>query len=318
MDVLILGHSSIAQRRVVPALRTIPDIGRIDVATRKVAEGSSIDWPHGKVYGDYRKALHESDAELVYVSLVNSEHERWTEAAIEARHHVVVDKPAFLSVPATERILDLADRHGVCIAEATVWAAHPQIQCARELFAEAGCVPKRILAEFCFPALDASNFRYQQALGGGALWDVGPYAVSVGRTFFGGEPESIACEVLERAGTDPVETAFSVLLSYSGGRSVVGQFGFNSVYRNRVDLLGEQLGVEIDRVYTTPTDVSNQLQVTRSNGTSTVVAPKGDAFATFFDHVRRCIERRNWSALAADILSDARTLDRLRRASGVV
>jgi dTDP-3,4-didehydro-2,6-dideoxy-alpha-D-glucose 3-reductase len=317
MDVLILGHSSIAQRRVVPALHALPHIGRIDVATRKAADGTSIDWPDGKVYGDYRKALHESDAELVYISLVNSEHERWTEAAIEAGRHVVVDKPAFLGVPPTERLLDLADRHGVCVAEATVWAAHPQVQCARELFAEAGCVPKRITAEFCFPALDASNFRYQQALGGGALWDVGPYAISVGRTFFGGEPETVACQVLEHGGPDPVETAFSVLLTYSGGRSVVGQFGFNSVYRNRVDLLGERLGVAIDRIYTTPPGVANELEVTKPDGQAMVQAPQGDAFGAFFDHVRASTETHDWARLRDDILADARALDRLRRAAGV-
>jgi predicted dehydrogenase len=269
------------------------------------------------VYGDYKKALHESDAELVYVSLVNSEHEPWAETAIEAGRHVVVDKPAFLGVAATERIVNLADRRGVCLAEATVWAAHPQVQCARELFVEAGGTPRRIAAEFCFPPLDASNFRYQRALGGGALWDVGPYAVSVGRVFFGGEPTDVACQVLERDGPDDVETAFSVLLAYRDGQSVVGQFGFNSVYRNRVDLLGERLGVEIDRVYTPPPDVLPELRVTRPDGTSTVAAPKGDTFAGFFEQVYERIETRDWGQLANDILVDARTLDRLRRAAGV-
>src|SRR5438046_8291042 len=122
MDVLILGHSSIAQRRVVPALSTLSGFGRIDVATRKAAGGVPFEWPYGDVYGDYKKALHESAAQLVYVSLVNSEHARWTEEAINAGRHVVVDKPAFLGVQGTERMLELADRRGVCVAEATVWA----------------------------------------------------------------------------------------------------------------------------------------------------------------------------------------------------
>jgi dTDP-3,4-didehydro-2,6-dideoxy-alpha-D-glucose 3-reductase len=317
LNVLILGHSSIAQRRVVPALRTLPEIGRIDVATRKAVDGAAIEWPHGSVYGHYQQALHDSDAELVYVSLVNSEHERWTEAAIDAGRHVVVDKPAFLGVSATERLLDKAERRRVCLAEATVWASHPQIQCALELFEAADSAPKRISAEFCFPALDPSNFRYQRALGGGALWDVGAYAVSVGRAFFGGESTDVACQVLEYGGPDAVETAFSALLSYPNGRSVVGQFGFNSIYRNRVDVLGERLGVEIDRVYTTPPDVANELKVTRPDGVSTVAAPKGDSFAAFFDHVRERIEAREWRQLADDIVVDARILDRLRRAAGV-
>jgi hypothetical protein len=119
-------------------------------------------------------------------------------------------------------------------------------------------------------------------------------------------------------GGGSVETAFSVLLTYADRRSVVGQFGFNSVYRNRVDLLGERLGVEIDRVYTTPPDVALELRVTRPDGVSNVSAPPGDAFAVFFDQVCERIEDRDWGQLADDMLADARALDRLRRAAGVV
>src|SRR2546426_882339 len=132
MDVLILGLSSIAQRRAVPALRQLTSIRRIDMATRKAAKRDSIEWNDGELFPDYEKALTSSRAELVYVSLVNSEHARWTEAALNSGRHVVVDKPAFLGLDITNRMLDLADRKKACLAEATVWSYHPQIQCAKE------------------------------------------------------------------------------------------------------------------------------------------------------------------------------------------
>src|SRR5205085_2558452 len=145
------------------------------------------EWSHGVAYHDYASALDRSDATLVYVSLVNSEHERWATAALQSGRHVVVDKPAFLGRAATEGAVELAQRQGVCLAEATVYAYHPQVASVKELFAQANSAPTRLTAEFCFPDLDPTNFRYRRALGGGALWDVGPYAVSVGRTFFGDE-----------------------------------------------------------------------------------------------------------------------------------
>jgi predicted dehydrogenase len=317
MDVLILGFSSLVQRRVAPALRALPTIGRVDLATHKAAGRLRVEWGDGALFEDYQQALERSNAELVYVSQVNSEHVPWTHRALEAGKHVVVDKPAFLGTKPTEAVLNLAARCGRCIAEATVWTYHPQVLLAQQLFAKSGAAPKRITAEFCFPALETSNFRHQRALGGGALWDVGPYAVTVGRVFYGEEPQDLACRILEYDGPDHLETAFSILATYSGGRSVVGQYGFNSVYRNRLDLLGESLGVEIDRVFTTPPDLVNDLRVTMPTGVTTEAAPAGDAFALFFDHVRERIEAGDWSGLTADLLSDARVLDRLRQTAGV-
>src|SRR5688500_20280379 len=83
--------------------------------------------------------------------------------------------------------------------------------------------------------MDPGNFRYRECYGGGALWDLGPYAVSVGRILFGGEPTAIAGQVLTRGGPDDVDTAFNLAATYSDGRSAVGHFGFNTVYRNRLD-----------------------------------------------------------------------------------
>src|SRR5438093_12275310 len=103
MNVLILGLSSIVQRRVLPALHAL-GIERIDVATRKAVDPAvRRGWSHGHIFESYQAALSESDAPVVYVSLVNSEHEHWIEASLPTGHHVIVDKPATLGCDATAR-----------------------------------------------------------------------------------------------------------------------------------------------------------------------------------------------------------------------
>lgn len=319
MDVLILGLSSIVQRRVVAALRSLPTVQHIDLGTRKAADPEMRGrWAYGEAYEDYALALARTNAELVYVSLVNSEHEKWAEAAIAHGHHVVVDKPAFLGCDRAERMLALAARRGVCLSEATVFAYHPQIAAVKELFEKAGCTVNRITAAFSFPPMEADNFRYRRSLGGGALWDQGPYAAAAGRVFFGEEPASVFCQALARGGPENVEVAFSVLGAFTGGRSLVGSFGFDTVYHNRMDLLGPEVAVELDRAFTTPPDLANTLRVTGVDGPTTVSAPAGDSFALFLGHVLDRIAARDWSPLASDLYSDARTLDRLRAAAGVL
>ena len=317
MHLLILGLSDIVRRRIRSALGQSPGVARVDVATRGLADGEvARGWTEGEVFRDYRAALDRSPADVVYVSLVNSEHERWAELAIASGRHTLVDKPACLGLRPAERLADLAQRRGVCLAEATVYAYHPQLDLVREQFRAAASPPTRVTATFSFPPMASANFRYRRALGGGALWDLGPYAASVGRIFFAAEPTTVSCAILARGGPDDVDTAFAMLTTFPDGRSVVGSFGFDTVYRNRIDVVGANVGVELDRVFTTPPDLASQLRVTRREGTSTLAAPPADAFAAFFDHVSRVLKARDWTTLTEDLVADARTVRRLRDAAG--
>jgi len=316
--VLILGLSSIASRRVVPALLALGNVEGIDVATKKAASGDQIDWPHGRVFEDYAAALDHSEATAVYISLVNSEHGPWTEAALRRGRHVVVDKPAFLGLDVTERMLELATKQDVCLAEATVVGYHPQVRFLHDQFAASGGGPTRINATLSFPPMDPANFRYRRSLGGGALWDLGPYASVLGRLFYEDEPRDLCCQVLARGGADAADIAFSMMAGFADGRSIAGHFGFDTVYRNRLDAIGSELGADMDRFFTTLPDMQNDVRLTTKAGTTTVAAPAGDAFGCFFAHVFASIADRRWGQLADDLHQDARTLERLRQAAGVL
>ena len=66
-----LGHSSIATRRVVPALERLPRWGRIDLATRQGGDPTvQREWTHGTVFGDYSQALATSESGSWIVSTV--------------------------------------------------------------------------------------------------------------------------------------------------------------------------------------------------------------------------------------------------------
>ena len=313
MKLLLIGYSRIAQKRVLPALAE-GGISGVDVASRtRAAEVALPEGIAGRVYGDYETALGESDADLVYVSTVNATHAEWAEKALQHGFHVVVDKPACTSLSDTQRLLDLAQQQNRCLAESTVYGYHPQIEAARQAFVEADSRPIKITATFSFPPLPADNFRYRAAFDGGALWDLGPYAVTPGRLFFSVEPEEVVCRITERG--DEVEMAFSVLATYAGGRSMVGHFGFNTGYRNRLDILGPHVTVTIDRAFTTPPDLANELHINQRNQPKVVAVPPADQFALFLRAVVAAIETGQHGPLAEDMLADARALHRLRQAA---
>ncbi|WP_437604913.1 Gfo/Idh/MocA family oxidoreductase [Sorangium sp. So ce834] len=314
MKVLLLGYSSLARRRVLPALARL-GVREIDVAS--ASRGADIALPPGvtgRRYDDYRAALARSDAALVYVSTANSTHAELAERALEQGFHVVVDKPACLSVEASRRLVLLARERGRCLAEATVYAHHPLYREVRRIFSDAGRAPTRLAATFSFPPLPADNYRYRAALGGGSLLDLGPYAVTLGRVLLAAaEPESIACRVVERA--DEVETAFSVLMIFPGGRSLVGHYGMTTGYQNRLEVLGPDVVVTIDRAFSPPADLPIQLGVAERDRRRTVEVPAADSFAEFFRSVFEAIARGEHGELARTLLADAALLDALRRAA---
>lgn len=312
MQFLIVGYSSIVARRALPALLQLPEVQSVDIATRHSPQGVSFpeNW-EGRVYHDYQRALDESPAEIAYISLVNSLHEEWVEAALGRGKHVVVDKPAFLSLAATERLLELAAKKGLCLAEAVVFSYHPQMEVLRSLLAERGGAT-RLIAVFTIPPLPIDNFRNHSEFGGGSLYDLGPYAAAVSRLFIGEFPESVVCNVLSRHPETNVDTAFAFLATYRGGRCYIGHFGFDTEYQNRLTLIGPEVAVTVDRIFTTPSDLQNHLDVSHKSQQSRVSVEAGDSFERFFASVIEAIENRCWSAFAGDLLQDAQMLETMR------
>ena len=81
LTALVLGGSSIARRRVVPAFDRLGVT--VDIASRTAGWPAARSGP-GVTFTDYADALARSRASLVYVSTRNHEHVEWTGAALAA------------------------------------------------------------------------------------------------------------------------------------------------------------------------------------------------------------------------------------------
>lgn len=306
MHVLLLGYSEIGRRRVLPALARC-GIEVVDIASRSAS--TDIAWPQGmrgQAFGDYAEAIRASAAGLVWVSTVNALHAELAQAALEAGRHVVIDKPSTTNLPDARRLADLARDRGLMLAEATVYAFHPQIAAARQFFADAGTAPSQMVAAFSFPPLPPENFRHRPALGGGALLDLGPYAMSLGRLFFDAAPEEVLCRPL------PADSGFSLLATFSGQRSLVGHFGHSTGYINRLNLLGPGTTLAIERAFTTTPEMVCRLAATRGGTASTIEVPAADSYAVFMAAVLAAIQRKDMTAFLPALLADAEAIERLR------
>lgn len=313
LHILLIGYSRIARRRVIPAIRAAAPGSRISVASRSTSpeiQSAEFTW-----YRDYADALDRSGADVAYVSLTNNAHAQWAERALSAGLHVIVDKPAFMDSDDTVRLVALARAKRRLIAEATVFSFHPQVQTLTALMSQDDAEQRGAVAVFSFPALPESDFRNQRHLGGGALWDLGPYAVASDRVIFQTPPEKVHGEVVRRR-PDGLVVGFSVLFSHGARGSLTGHFGFGTEYQNWLTVFGRDASVSLGRAFTTVPDATTLVGVQSRNILRSIEVPAADSFAAFLASAFQAIQNDHLETFADTLSHDALLLERLGRALG--
>lgn len=317
MKILIIGYSSLVRRRILPYLNEIPDIDSIDIAKYHLQKDETVNdlrIPF-RIFNSYEEAIEKSDAGIAYISTTNQAHDLWAKKALERRMHVIVDKPAFSSLNQTLDLVKLSEKKDLGLAEATVYSYHSQLIEALKTLAEYDLKPTDLTINFAFPELGKENFRYRKSLGGGALNDLGPYLVSAGRIFFNDLPEHSVCQLNSFSNynyPDNVESSFSALLKYSNGRSLVGQFSFNSEYINRIYVSGTNFSLEINRAFTPPCDVNNEVIFRMNNKSMILQSGLSNSFVNFLNDFISAIKQHEFSKFRETLLQDSKALEILR------
>ncbi|UJW34315.1 Gfo/Idh/MocA family oxidoreductase [Saccharothrix sp. AJ9571] len=302
---LLIGLSRFARRRVLPAASALEGIEIVDVAS---AHGGAVDdLPKpGRRHTDWRAALDGTEPALVYVSTVNSTHAEVVRHALRRGHHVVVDKPAFLTLDTAEELVALARTEARVLAEATNYPFHPMF--SPDLTKDI----TKAVAVFT-PPVPPEDFRHDRSSGGGAFLDTGPYFASLGRVLWGFEPDDVHVIVGDRT-ADGLELAYSVLAGYPGGRTIVGQFGFTTHYRNALQLLGPGVAVDVPRPFSAPPDLTVDLHIEVDGQHRTRSVQPADSMELFLAAVLDAV-REGSREFDTALLSDARTRDRVVRAA---
>jgi predicted dehydrogenase len=307
MQLLILGHSSIVERRVLPAAAKVGRIATVSIASKSRPKPDR--WPkQGLFFGDYEAALRGSDCDLVYLSLPNAMHEHWVMAALAAGKHVVVDKPAMMTLAASERAVEVARRAGRLLAEATVFGYHPQFARLAEFIAETGPIT-HAAAQFIIPPLPIGNFRNHAELGGGCLLDMGPYAAATMRILGGDDVSGIMALAGGKHPETGVDMGFSVLARLGNGGAFSGHFSFEGEYQNRLLVVGRSGSALIERVFTPPADHPVDWRRRVRNAEDVVTFEPADTFANFLEAVTSAIAGGDHERFHCDLVSDARCRD---------
>ncbi|MBE9640605.1 Gfo/Idh/MocA family protein [Salipiger mangrovisoli] len=188
----VLGTAGIAVRKVIPGMETAASsvvtaiASRDDQRARQAAQALGIP----KHYASYEALLADPEIDAIYNPLPVSLHVDWTIRALQAGKHVLCEKPIALTAEEARRLVDARDATGREVLEAVMVRQHPQWLRVKEIL-RSGEIGEVSLVQMALTFFndDPGNIRNIAALGGGALYDIGCYAVFLSRFIFGTEPE---------------------------------------------------------------------------------------------------------------------------------
>ena len=248
----ILSTSSFATERFLPGLRKSPMVRLKAVGSRDLGRAKSFARTNGiaEAYGSYEEVLRDPEVEIVYVPLPNNLHAEWTLKAAKAGKHVLCEKPMGMNAKELAKLKLLARK--VHIAEAFMVRFHPQWMEARERVrnGEIGRLT-HIHVAFAYNNLDPKNIRNIAKTGGGALYDIGCYAIVAGRWFYEAEPLR-AVGLADRDPKFKTDRTFSALLDFGKGRPLAFTVSTQSVVHQRAHIFGTKGRLEITIPFNQP------------------------------------------------------------------
>jgi predicted dehydrogenase len=251
----VLGASRFALKVSLPGMKRGPLTQLAALASRDIDKARAAAQPLGipKAYASYDELLADPDIDAIYNPLPNNMHVEWTARAVRAGKHVLCEKPIALGAADAQTLVAVARDTGKLIAEAFMVRHHPQWRQARA-WVQDGRIGDLVSVQTAFSYFnrDAANIRNRKDVGGGALYDIGCYAVNTSRFLFGREPVR-AIAVVERDPDFGTDRLSSGVLDFGGGH-LTFTLSTQAVPYQRVNAFGTKGRIDVEIPFNAPAD----------------------------------------------------------------
>ena len=324
----VLGCSGIGKSRTIPGLLACENAELYAIAGRNEEKLKAYAEPFApkKLYTDYQALLDDENVDAVYLPLPNGIHMEWVKKAAAAGKHILCEKPMALTEEQVREMFAAAKEHGVLLEEAYAYRHAQLVQKVKEIV-DSGAIGRIRYLESKHSTFDTnrSGIRYQKGNGGGAVYDVTCYNVSLASYLFGKDPEdmSVYCGFDKETGVDVSD---AVMLRYEEGVTAMLYAGLDAYRRGCYSVLGETGRIDVDHKFNS----SGVCHIRVSTGARPQGAEYVDETTTEYtiwvdDNYKKEIELfsdavLNGSALTVseeESLRTARVCDATRRAGGI-
>lgn len=198
-----------------------------------------------KIYSDYQEMFTDPDIDVIYLTTPHNTHMPFLEQALPHGKHVLCEKSITLNSAELERAVKLAEKNSVVLAEAMTIYHMPLYRALRERITsgELGRVNLIQLNFGSFKDYDMSNRFFNRNLAGGAMLDIGVYALSLARMFLESSPNQVKSFV-QKASTGVDESA-AISMMNQEGQLVTAMLSLHSKQPKRAVISCEKGYIEI-------------------------------------------------------------------------
>lgn len=175
-----------------------------------------------KVYEDFHHVFTDESVDIVYITTPHNTHIDFIIEALKHGKHVLAEKSITLNSSELEEAVKLAQEKKLILAEAQTIYHMPVYKEMRKRVAAGEFGPVNLIqANFgSYKEYDMNNRFFNKALAGGALLDIGVYALSLARSFMNSKPDDVVSRVrFAESGAD--ETSGIVLVNPDGQMAVL-------------------------------------------------------------------------------------------------
>ncbi len=214
MRVGIIGTGWIAEKAAI-TLAGLDDCEAYAVGSRKAqtAETFADKWNIPRAYGSYAELIADPDVDLVYVGTPHSHHYDVTREALLAGKPCLVEKAFMANHRQAEEIVTLARRQQVFLAEA-IWTRYqPVVGMVRDIIASGRIGTPHLLTATLGYSMGDKPRIMRPDLCGGALLDLGVYALNFVRMFFPADITSMDGHCVKSATGMDITNAITIVLA---------------------------------------------------------------------------------------------------------
>lgn len=198
-----------------------------------------------KVYNVIDDVFADPDVDIIYITTPHNTHYEYMKKALENGKHIFVEKSITLNSRELSEMVSLAKERGLLIGEAmTIW----HMPLYKKLWdivksGELGKVQMITMNFGSFKEYDMSNRFFNMELAGGAMLDIGVYALSIVRSFMEEKPDEILSQWKPSpTGSDEMAT---VLLKNTKGQMATVALSMHSKQPKRAMISCEKGYIEI-------------------------------------------------------------------------
>lgn len=212
-----------------------------------------------KVYDQIDEVFTDPDVDIIYISTPHNTHIQYLRKALANGKHVLCEKSITLNIDELEEAVSLAKENNVILAEAMTIYHMPIYKKLNEIISS-GQLGKLNLIQVNFGSYkdyDMTNRFFSRKLAGGALLDIGVYALSLTRWFFKETPDQILSQVKyaptgvdEQAGIllmNPASEMATITLSLHSKQPKRATISFDKAY---VEIFEYPRGMQATITYT--------------------------------------------------------------------